>query len=107
MAVGLFFVFLEIARKLRFALVILRPQSSWMTREVYAVAVFYPAVLADLIWPHEVLHLIALPPQSVNATQAFNRSTGVSNASVLRGPSFIRTDVDRKSFEKDCQCACL
>lgn len=59
MAVGLFFVFLEIARKLRFALVILRPQSSWMTREVYFVAVLYPAIAADLVWPHEVLHLVA------------------------------------------------
>ena len=58
MGVGLFFVFLEIARKLRFALVILRPQSSWMTREVYAVAVFFPAVLADLIWPQGALHLV-------------------------------------------------
>ena len=57
-AVGLVFVFLEIARKLRFALVILRPQSSWMTREVYAVSALFPAILADLIWPHEVLHLI-------------------------------------------------
>ena len=61
MAVGLFFVFLEIARKLRFIYVLLRPQTSWMTRETYAVAVLYPALLADLVWPNEVLHaLIAL-----------------------------------------------
>jgi phenylacetyl-CoA:acceptor oxidoreductase 27-kDa subunit len=57
-AVGLFFVFLEIGRKLRFALVMLRPQSSWMTREVYFAGVFYSAVLADLIWRLEVIHLI-------------------------------------------------
>jgi Fe-S-cluster-containing dehydrogenase component/DMSO reductase anchor subunit len=61
MAVGLFFVFLEIARKLRFIYVLRRPNSSWMTRETYAVALFYPALLADLIWPHPVLHaLVAL-----------------------------------------------
>ena len=58
-AIGLFSVFLEIGRKLRFALVLLRPQSSWATREVYFVGVFYAAVLADLIWRTEALHLIA------------------------------------------------
>jgi len=58
MAVGLFFIFLEIARKLRFMLVLLRPQSSWMTRETYAVIVFYPALLADILWPHALLHLV-------------------------------------------------
>jgi phenylacetyl-CoA:acceptor oxidoreductase subunit 1 len=58
MAVGLFFVFLEIGRKLRFFNVLRRPQSSWMTRETYVVAVFYPALLADLIWPSAALHLL-------------------------------------------------
>ena len=58
MAIGLFFVFLEIGRKLRFLRVLLRPQSSWMTRETYAVALFYPALLADLVWPGEALHLV-------------------------------------------------
>ena len=58
MAVGLFFVFLEIARKLRFLYVLKRPQSSWMTRETYAVAVFYPALLADLLWPGAALHAV-------------------------------------------------
>ena len=58
MAVGLFFVFMEIGRKLRFLRVLMRPQSSWMTRETYAVAVFYPALLADLLWPHTILHLV-------------------------------------------------
>ena len=57
MAVGLFFVFLEIARKLRFLYVILRPQSSWMTREVYVVAVFYPLVGAGFLWPGPAVHL--------------------------------------------------
>ena len=58
MAVGLFFVFLEIGRKLRFLYVLLRPQSSWMTRETYAVAVIYPALAADVLWPHPVLHAV-------------------------------------------------
>ena len=61
MALGLFFVFLEIGRKLRFLYVLLRPQSSWMTRETYAVGVLYPALAADFLWPHPVLHaLVAL-----------------------------------------------
>ena len=61
MAVGLLFVFAEIGRKARFLYVLRRPQSSWMTRETYVVAVFYPAVAADLLWPSPVLHaMIAL-----------------------------------------------
>jgi phenylacetyl-CoA:acceptor oxidoreductase subunit 1 len=58
MAVGLFFVFLEIGRKLRFLKVLARPQTSWMTRETYAVALFYPALLADLFWPSMALHVV-------------------------------------------------
>jgi phenylacetyl-CoA:acceptor oxidoreductase subunit 1 len=56
MAIGLFFVFMEIGRKARFLKVLLRPQSSWMTRETYFVAVFYPALLADWFWPRPWLH---------------------------------------------------
>ncbi len=59
MAVGLFFVFLKIGRRLRFLNVLLRPQSSWMTRETWCVAVFYPAVAANVLWPHAALALIA------------------------------------------------
>jgi phenylacetyl-CoA:acceptor oxidoreductase subunit 2 len=44
MAVGLFCVFLKIGRQARFWRAALRPQTSWMTRELYAVAVFYPAL---------------------------------------------------------------
>jgi phenylacetyl-CoA:acceptor oxidoreductase subunit 1 len=58
MAVGLFFVFLKLGRKLRFLYVLRRPQSSWMSRETWAVAAFYPAVLADLMWPQAALHLL-------------------------------------------------
>ena len=58
MAMGLFFVFLEIARKLRFLNVLLRPQTSWMTRETYVVALFYPTLLLDLLWPVGILHLL-------------------------------------------------
>jgi phenylacetyl-CoA:acceptor oxidoreductase subunit 2 len=48
---GLSFVFLKIGRKLRFWRAVARPQTSWMTREIYAVAVFYSGVLADFMWP--------------------------------------------------------
>jgi len=60
MAIGLFSVFLEIARKARFLYVLRRPHSSWMTRETYAVAVFYPALFAQLLWPTEILNLIVV-----------------------------------------------
>ncbi|MCC6212553.1 MAG: 4Fe-4S dicluster domain-containing protein, partial [Burkholderiales bacterium] len=55
MALGLFFVFLKIGRKLRFWRAISRPQSSWMTREIYVVAAFYPVVLANLVAPRSWL----------------------------------------------------
>ena len=58
MGVGLLFVFAEIGRKARFLYVLRRPQSSWMTRETWAVAVFYPAVAADLFWPSPALHAL-------------------------------------------------
>ncbi|MFQ5955804.1 MAG: hypothetical protein ACE5JZ_12135, partial [Kiloniellales bacterium] len=58
MAVGLFFVFLKLGRKLRFTYVLRRPQSSWMSRETWAAVVFFPAVLADLMWPQPPLHLL-------------------------------------------------
>ena len=52
MAVGLFFVWLKIGRKLRAAYVILRPQTSWMSREVYAVAVFAVGLAGSWVLPH-------------------------------------------------------
>lgn len=58
MAVGLFCVFLKIGRKLRFWRAVSRPQTSWMTRELYVVAIFYPAVLANLLWPSAILSAI-------------------------------------------------
>jgi phenylacetyl-CoA:acceptor oxidoreductase subunit 1 len=57
MALGLFCVFLKIGRKLRFWRAVSRPQTSWMTRELYVVAVFYPIVLANLLWPSAWLSL--------------------------------------------------
>ena len=57
MGAGLLCVFLEIGRKRRFLYVLRRPGSSWMTRETYAVALFYPLLLADLLWPHMALHI--------------------------------------------------
>ncbi|MBI2992954.1 MAG: 4Fe-4S dicluster domain-containing protein [Gammaproteobacteria bacterium] len=55
-AAGLFFVFMEIGRKLRFLYVLLRPQSSWMTRETYFAAVFFASLIADWIHPQFWLH---------------------------------------------------
>ena len=50
-ATGLFFVFLKIGRQMRFWRAATRWQSSWMTRELYAALVFFPAVLASLLVP--------------------------------------------------------
>ena len=57
-AIGLFFVWLKIGRKLRALYVILRPQSSWMSREVYAVAILFGAGLADFVFPFWALHTL-------------------------------------------------
>ncbi len=42
-ALGLFLVFLKIGRPWRFLHVLRQPQRSWMTREAYLAAVFFPA----------------------------------------------------------------
>ena len=55
-AAGLLAVFLEIGRKARFAYVVRRPQTSWMTREVYAVALFYALVLGVVVVPSPLAH---------------------------------------------------
>jgi phenylacetyl-CoA:acceptor oxidoreductase subunit 1 len=57
MAIGLFFVFLKIGRKTRFWRAASRPQTSWMSREIYVVAAFFPVVLANLISPDAWLSL--------------------------------------------------
>ena len=59
MACGLFFVFLKIGRKLRFLNVLLRPQSSWMTRETWCVAIFYPAIILGFLFENIYAHTIA------------------------------------------------
>jgi len=53
-SLGLFFVFLKIGRQARFWRAAARPQSSWMSRELYAALAFYPAVLACWIAPGPV-----------------------------------------------------
>jgi phenylacetyl-CoA:acceptor oxidoreductase subunit 1 len=57
MAVGLAFVFFEIGRKRRFLYALRRPQSSWMAREVYIVAAFYPLLAANLLLAAPILHV--------------------------------------------------
>jgi len=59
MAIGLFFVSMKIGRPLRAWRAIMRPQTSWMSRELYMAAVFYAAVLAALIWRHPLAFNIA------------------------------------------------
>jgi phenylacetyl-CoA:acceptor oxidoreductase subunit 1 len=51
MAVGLFCVWLKIGRKLRAWRAGTKPDTSWMSRELYVAALFYPVVLAGLVWP--------------------------------------------------------
>lgn len=58
-AVGLFFVFLKIGRKLRFWRAVSRPQTSWMTRELYVVPLFGLAVLGGLVAPQQGVFAIA------------------------------------------------
>lgn len=48
-ATGLFFVFLKIGRKLRFWRAVSRPQTSWMTRELYVALLFFPTT-ALAVW---------------------------------------------------------
>ena len=58
-ALGLGAVFFEIGRKRRFLLVLRRPRSSWMTREVYAVAALFAGAGAALLVPHAGLDALA------------------------------------------------
>jgi len=61
MGVGLLFVFAKIGRKERFLNALLRPQTSWMSREIYVVGAFYLVLLIDLLRPSLALHgLVAL-----------------------------------------------
>lgn len=58
-SIGLFCVFLKIGRQMRFWRAVSRPQTSWMTRELYAALVFYPSVLASLLAPGAVPFALA------------------------------------------------
>ena len=57
-AMGLFFVWLKIGRKLRAPLAILRPQTSWMSREIYAVGILFLSVGLGLFFPSPILNAI-------------------------------------------------
>jgi len=54
MAIGLVFVFFKIGRKTRFLYAIRRPNTSWMSREVYAAGAFYALVAANFFHPLSV-----------------------------------------------------
>ncbi len=58
-ATGLGFVFLKIGRQLRFWRAASRPHTSWMSRELYAVLVFFPAVLWGLLAPGRLAFTVA------------------------------------------------
>jgi phenylacetyl-CoA:acceptor oxidoreductase subunit 1 len=57
-ALGLTSVFFKIGRKTRFLYVLRRPQTSWMSREVYVVVGFYAALGAYFVWPDPALAAI-------------------------------------------------
>jgi DMSO reductase anchor subunit/ferredoxin len=54
-AIGLFFVWLKIGRKLRAPYAILRPQTSWMSREIYAVGLLFLSIGLMFIYPDPTL----------------------------------------------------
>ncbi|MCK6450590.1 MAG: polysulfide reductase NrfD [Alphaproteobacteria bacterium] len=54
-AAGLLSVFFEIGRKRRFLHALRRPQTSWMSREIYAVGLLYLLVAANLWQPRPTL----------------------------------------------------
>jgi phenylacetyl-CoA:acceptor oxidoreductase subunit 1 len=55
---GLTVVLMEIGRKFRFLHALLRPQTSWLTRETYCAGVFFPALILDWFYPQEWLHYL-------------------------------------------------
>jgi len=52
MSVGLFCVFLKIGQPLRFWRAMRKADTSWMTRELYVVIVFFAALFAQVVDPH-------------------------------------------------------
>jgi ferredoxin len=58
-AIGLFFVWLKIGRKLRAPLAILRPQTSWMSREIYAVGLIFLSIGLQFIYHSPILNATA------------------------------------------------
>lgn len=65
MAGGLLSVFLKLGRPERSWRAILRPHSSWMTRELYSVSVFFPAVAAGYLWQAPVAFSVAVAAAAV------------------------------------------
>jgi len=58
-AAGLVLLLFKIGRPLRFVYVLLQPQRSWMAREAWAAAVFFPTALAALWFGNASLTMIA------------------------------------------------
>ena len=58
MAIGLACVFLKIGRQERFWRAFARPNTSWMSRELYIVVVLFGALAAELVWPHPIIETL-------------------------------------------------
>jgi Fe-S-cluster-containing dehydrogenase component/DMSO reductase anchor subunit len=58
-AIGLALLMLKIGRPWRFVYVLLQPRRSWMTREAWIVAAFFPVALAALWLDNPLLTIIA------------------------------------------------
>ncbi|MFN0304230.1 MAG: 4Fe-4S dicluster domain-containing protein [Burkholderiales bacterium] len=58
MSIGLVCVFLKIGRQERFWRAFARPNTSWMSRELYVVVVLFGALAAELVWPHPIIETI-------------------------------------------------
>lgn len=59
MAGGLLSVFMKLGRPARSWRALLRPGTSWMTRELYMVALFFPAVVAGVLWQSPIAFAVA------------------------------------------------
>lgn len=58
MSIGLVCVFLKIGRQVRFWRAFARPNTSWMSRELYVVVVLFGALAVELVWRHPIIETV-------------------------------------------------
>ncbi len=58
MSIGLICVFLKIGRQVRFWRAFARPNTSWMSRELYVVVVLFGALAVELVWRHPIIETV-------------------------------------------------